>query len=309
MKTPSVKIFHLCSVATVFAFSTLSIHTSASDFFELKNFDLLRPKVIYGEDNRVDLYEVQNPTFKFLAQSTAALFQSNQVVVNAGVAKLKTSLYGEAMSLCESEPFYEQPTGAFCSGSLVGPDLFMTAGHCISSQTECEDISFVFGFSMDKAEAYPNEVNADNVYGCKELVATFREDDGADYAIVRLNRIVNNHAPLEINRKGNIQTGTPVTVIGHPSGLPTKISDGANVRKLDNNYFQANLDTYGGNSGSAVFNSTTGLIEGILVRGENDYVFEDGCRVSNRCADGECRGEDITNIQTLAKLIPQAALL
>jgi hypothetical protein len=69
----------------------------------------------------------------------------------------------------------------------------------------------------------------------------------------------------------------------------------------------ANLDTYGGNSGSPVFNHRTGEVEGILVRGENDYVYDpgQGCQVSNRCASDVCRGEDvtyITNVPTLGRL-------
>ncbi|MEI8190645.1 MAG: hypothetical protein WCI75_13115 [candidate division NC10 bacterium] len=73
-----------------------------------------------------------------------------------------------------------------------------------------------------------------------------------------------------------------------------------------NGYFVANLDTYGGNSGSAVFSATTGLVEGILVRGENDYVWKGGCRVSNRCPADGCRGEDVTKVSALSSDIPQS---
>ena len=36
-------------------------------------------------------------------------------------------------------------------------------------------------------------------------------------------------------------------------------------------YFTANLDTYRGNSGSPVFNAITHKVEGVLVRGEQDF--------------------------------------
>ena len=89
-----------------------------------------------------------------------------------------------------------------------------------------------------------------------------------------------------------------MVVIGHPTGIPTKISDGAKVRMLATKYFVANLDTYGGNSGSAVLNAQSGEVEGILVRGENDYVPAEGrdCQVSNHCTNEGCRGEDVTYI-------------
>ena len=160
-----------------------SWHASASDIFGLEQLSLLQPTVIYGVDNRTYLYEVQNATFKYLAQSTAALFQSNQVLVNGTQAKLETTLHGEAMGLCETEPYYKQPSGAFCSGSLVGSDLFMTAGHCVSSQAECEDISFVFGFAMESANAYLANAHPDCLHDCLFLVcdacgrATHVDDD------------------------------------------------------------------------------------------------------------------------------------
>ena len=73
-------------------------------------------------------------------------------------------------------------------------------------------------------------------------------------------------------------------------------------------YFVANLDTYGGNSGSAVFNAKTGVIEGILVRGENDYVYKGNCRVSNVCASDGCRGEDVTKLSAITATIPSRQL-
>ncbi len=67
-------------------------------------------------------------------------------------------------------------------------------------------------------------------------------------------------------------------VIGHPSGLPTKVADGAQVCTQKGTHFSANLDTYGGNSGSAVFNAKTNEVVGILVRGANDYTYDMGRR-------------------------------
>jgi hypothetical protein len=120
---------------------------------------------------------------------------------------------------------------------------------------------------------------------------------------------VAGHAPLKVNRSGAPAKGTPIIVIGHPAGLPTKVAGGAAVREVKEGYFTANLDTYGGNSGSAVFNARTGQIEGILVRGENDFVYDsaNSCRRSNVCSADGCRGEDVTTIGSLIGNIPTAA--
>ena len=89
--------------------------------------------VIYGSDDRLDVYQEENALMRSLADSTVALFQSDAVRAKDGLAQLTTQSYGEALNLCKEEPFYEQGKGAFCSGSLVAPDIIMTAGHCVRS--------------------------------------------------------------------------------------------------------------------------------------------------------------------------------
>jgi hypothetical protein len=266
------------------------------------------PDVIYGQDTRVDLYQVTDPKLLALADSTIALFQASDVTSSGGVSTLSTRPYGESYGLCKEEPFYEQGSGAFCSGSLVAPDVIMTAGHCVPSADECAGIKFVFGFDVKKAGVQPTSVPDGEVYGCKELIGREQNNTGADWALVRLDRKVAGHQPVKLNLGGAIVNGAPVMVIGHPAGLPTKIAGGAHVRDASpNGFFVANLDTYGGNSGSAVFNESTGLVEGVLVRGEQDFVQKGDCQVSNVCPVDGCRGEDVTKIAAVADKIPAAA--
>lgn len=94
-------------------------------------------------------------------------------------------------------------------------------------------------------------------------------------------------------------------VIGHPCGLPQKYAPGAKVR--DNTpvpFFVANLDTYGGNSGSSVFNAGNGTVEGILVRGANDFISNGQCYVSLVCPTTGCRGEDVTRATVWSGKLP-----
>jgi hypothetical protein len=52
-----------------------------------------------------------------------------------------------------------------------------------------------------------------------------------------------------------------------------------------------------------VLDATTGVVEGILVRGEADSVTTSaGCQVSKVCADTGCRGEDITRITNVPRI-------
>lgn len=271
-------------------------------------FAQVSPDVIYGDDDRLDVYQVKNPRLKELADSTVGLFQGGNVDMSGSKATLTTASYAQEYNLCKEEPFYEQRTGAFCSGSLIGPDLLMTAGHCVTSDSACKGTKFVFGFAVKEKGVLPESVPSSEVYGCAKLIGRLQENSGADYALVRLDRKVGNHKPLDINRGGAIENGAPLFVIGHPAGLPTKVAGGAKVRDASpNGYFVANLDTYGGNSGSAVFNAKSGLIEGILVRGEQDYEYKNGCQVSHVCKADGCRGEDVTKISSLSDKIPASS--
>ena len=89
-------------------------------------------------------------------------------------------------------------------------------------------------------------------------------------------------------------------VIGHPIGLLKKMAGNASVRSNSNpDYFIANLDTFGGNSGSPVFNADTHEVEGILVRGDTDFLPRGNCIASMVCPVQGCRGEDCTRIELI----------
>jgi len=259
--------------------------------------------LIYGEDNRLENYQASE-ALKALAASTVALVKSSSLVASSQGYQLLGATYGDSYRLCSSEPFREQTAGAFCSGSLVGPDLVMTAGHCVTSVSDCQDVRFVFDFAVKTPGVEKKNFSQDEVYACKEIVARDEVSTGADYAIIRLDRKVTSRSALKVRRSGVVSPGNSLVVIGHPAGIPQKIAGGASVRSVASAYFVANLDTYGGNSGSAVFNAQTKEIEGILVRGDTDFTWAGDCSVSNRCAESGCRGEDVTRIDQVVRYIP-----
>jgi V8-like Glu-specific endopeptidase len=261
------------------------------------------PKVIYGEDNRRDVYDSTNSLFVELAHSTAAMIAPASVQISGAEAEIKGPTM-QARGMCKTERFSHQVTAARCSGFLVGENLLVTAGHCIEDMSDCTSNKWVFDYKVDNGTQVSVKVPASSVYSCKKIIAQALDSSTQDdYAFIELDRPVTDRRVLEFRRSGKIEVGAPLVVIGHPTGLPTKIADGAKVRSLKNKFFVANLDTYGGNSGSAVFNADSGVIEGILVRGENDYVYSGMCRVSNVCPDTGCRGEDVTYITNIAELI------
>jgi len=265
----------------------------------------INPSVVYGDDNRLDVYESTNQTYKKLALSTAAMIPSSSIA-NDGTKVTITSGTLSGDGICSDERFATQPTAAMCSGFLVGKDLLVTAGHCITSDADCNSNSWVFDYAMSGAKNTPTTLSANSVYKCSKIISrTLDRSTQNDYALIKLDRVVNDRAPLTYRTSGKIAKNTELVVIGHPSGLPTKISDGAFARDVSNKYyFQANLDTFGGNSGSAVFDAKTGSIEGILVRGERDYDYDSNasCYRPRKCAMDECRGEDVTRITNVPGL-------
>lgn len=271
-------------------------------------------RVIYGDDHRKDLFDPTNDeTLLELSQSTAILVKDADLIRNPSHplrVGLPTETFKTSTQLCDSERFGEQLNPGFCSGFLVGPDLFVTAGHCITSVSDCSKTSLVFGFGYDTEGKDLSTVPTKDIYHCKSIVKQELQGGlGRDFAVIKLDRVVEGRSSLKLRRTGVVAVGDPIAVIGHPSGLPTKISDGAKVRKIDAAapYFIANLDTYGGNSGSAVFNMVTAEVEGILVRGETDFDMDPAlhCRKSRRCRDDACRGEDVTKTSIFKDFVPE----
>ena len=278
-------------------------------------------KSIYGEDNRKDFFEMA-PQFQALADSVVSFWKADKIeTLNPGGVRLKTMNFGERLNLCPGEKFREQGIGAFCSGSLVGEDLVMTAGHCIKNESDCQNARMVFGFGVKRqgAEAV-TAMPASEVYSCAKIVKRFLGGEpgsanptgqnlGADYALIKLDRKVSNHKPLSINRGAKLKKGDGIFVIGHPVGLPVKLAGYAKVRDFSKaGYFVADLDTFGGNSGSPVFNVKTKKIEGILVRGDEDFIDSPaGCTTMATYEQTAGRGEDVTKIELLLKDIPALA--
>jgi len=284
-------------------------------------------KSIYGNDDRLDYFEAA-PAMRTLADSVVSLWPSKQVKLENGEYKLATIGFGDALNLCPGEKFREQPIGAFCSGTLVGEDLIMTAGHCITDEASCADARFVFGYNIDNGGGKARTaVQAKDVYTCKRIVkrdldrqasglvntgiviigALLGKQPGPDYAVIQLDRKVEGRKPLPLNRNKDIKAGDRIFVIGHPVGLPVKVAGDAGVRTTEpKSFFLTDLDTFGGNSGSAVFNARTNKIEGILVRGGTDFVDSPaGCKVQLKSGQNDGKGEAVTKISMLQKYIPE----
>ena len=263
------------------------------------------PKVIYGQDDRMDIYESSDNMMKDIALSTAVqIMNRNLVETSPGLYAVKSETLAES-GMCKSERFSNQMAAGNCSGFLVAGDKLVTAGHCVSNESECGEHYWVFDFSNKDREETSFNFNKSQVYRCSKIIERKKESgSNADYAVLKLERVVVGRTPLKYRTQGKPADDAVLTVIGHPTGLPTKITAAADMRNNSNPiYFVTNADTYGGNSGSAVVDSRTGIVEGILVRGDQDYTRGDeGCLTSVYRPQNEGRGEDVTRITIISHL-------
>ncbi|MFT4702347.1 MAG: cysteine-rich repeat protein [Bradymonadia bacterium] len=263
--------------------------------------------VVYGDDDRTDYYAVADPALQtLLDQSIVALVLRDDIDVTAfdddpaGTAIPLGNMLGNSRGLCSDERFLDDPTMGNCSGTLIDDNLVLTAGHCVEDLGECRSQLYVFDYYFE-ADGDLQEIDPDDVYECESVVVTI--DAGTlDYAIVELDRPVVGRTPANVNLVDvALPADSDLTVIGFGSGIPAKVDEGGVVtdgRPDSLDYFEATLDTFGGNSGSGVFNDARELV-GILVRGATDYSFDDdaGCNRVRVLAEDSGTAEDVTYVR------------
>jgi hypothetical protein len=268
-----------------------------------------KQSVVYGVDDRKDYYEIDSMGAKANAESVVALFDAGEVIDQGdGTSRLGVETFKTVYQLCDGETFAEQPCGAFCSGVLIAPDVVASAGHCVDPWylSRVARIRFVFGFRLTARESPIVVIPNSSIYSGKEIIHHRLTRNATDWSLIRLDRPVINAAVVKLRTKGIIEANTGVYVIGHPCGLPLKYAPGAHVTNNSaKTFFTANLDTYGGNSGSPVFNAND-EVEGLLVRGETDFVRRGKCRVSLVIPTSGAGGEDVTRISEVRPFIPKS---
>ena len=285
---------------------------------------------IYGHDDRKELSTfAPNSIERKVARAIALIIPKKRLVpISPSLYRIDfKTLAQEHVAveepLCPWEPFQDQTASIFSAstGFLVGQDRMVTAGHVIENKTKCSGAAIVFGYHNDKL-VKPEIVRAQDVYYCQDIVETFLEDAPLkDHAVFLLDRPVPNRQPLPIRREGKISDNSTTEMIGHPMGLPIKVTgNGIMANNLSHTYFVSYLDTYGGNSGSPVFDPFTGVVEGVLVEGEaGDTTIKgnwpEGCWHSkvhcpkalpmpSRCDTYDYRGAKVIRATDFAHAVP-----
>lgn len=280
--------------------------------------------VQYGQDSRTELLQHSDSKLKEMAASVAIFVHSQQVTLSGSsvaldgytlneMSEMGWLVEGVNVPMCSGELFASQPAPGFCTGFLVKEDILVTAGHCLQ-KTACSDTSIVFGYFMEPDNSL-SILTPNNIFKCEEVIAQVtptRDNQYLDYAIIKLDRPT-GRVGLDFATEDHLEALRNVSVLGHPSGLPMKIASEAFVmsNEASDPFFVTNLDTFGSNSGSPVINTATYQVEGILVRGVNDYTLskDSSCVQVNRCPEtggANCAGENATKMAMIAEQIPES---
>ena len=182
-------------------------------------------------------------------------------------------------------------SGHMCTGTLIGPDMYLTNRHCKAS---CRSIKVRFDYL---------EKSMGDVYRCKTILEVGGSNMNQDYMIIRLE----NEPGLKWGWYGvsadNLKTDSPLLMMHHPGGSPMKVSQKNCVfKKFSGGLLRHRCDTESGSSGTGILRP--------------DYKYPDSSKIVAIHAFGGCNSSSASTnsgpaIQNLVKVskIPQRTYL
>lgn len=207
--------------------------------------------------------------------------------VSASFVDAKEGAVGQIQWNSNLASIYDDPGNVsgvrWCSGTLIGKRLFLTAGHCfdvkandgvgadfpldnatgveITPQQAAQNMHVNFQYQKDGNGVLRSQVEYE--------VKSMREYrlGGLDYAVLELKG-----TPGDTFNPTNIWAKNPsvddgLTIIQHPLGLPKVVDSGSLLGQLSNGLFTYDdIDTDNGSSGSGLLNGA-GNVVGVHVQG------------------------------------------
>lgn len=155
--------------------------------------------------------------------------------------------------------------GDFCTGSLIAPDVVLTAAHCVAD---------IYNPYLNFAPARLGKLFPVPPITWKQIVVpTCYQSEEAricDYAFIFLAQSISGIQTF--NLQGNFDSSSPVSIIGYPSDKENTMWRADCPATLDQQRLFYSCDTLGGMSGSPIIQQTEGTyrIVGIHTRGEEE---------------------------------------
>jgi V8-like Glu-specific endopeptidase len=168
----------------------------------------------------------------------------------------------------------------WCTGTLISHNLFLTAGHCFDQNP--------FGWRVPRIDGTDDPIPPDEIASRMHVNFNYQVDPdgtlrteaefdiealveyrlgGLDFAIVRLAGTPGTSFGIGRIATSDADVDDMLAIIGHPAGVPKRVEAGR-VTEFDGDRIRYNdIDTLGGNSGSAIWHSPSGDIVGVHTNG------------------------------------------
>ncbi len=178
----------------------------------------------------------------------------------------------------------------WATGTLISNDLFLTAGHnfdqtgggwsrprdnatgaIITPAQIATNMHVNFNYQVDPS----GNLRTEQEFPVLALVE-YRLG-GLDFAIVRLGGNPGSTYGSTTVSTTDAAVGAMICIIGHPAGMPKRIEAGPVTDLHDDRIGYNDIDTLGGNSGSAILRASDGQIVGVHTNG--------GCTVADPNSD------------------------
>ncbi len=166
------------------------------------------------------------------------------------------------------------------SGTMIGPDLFLTCGHlfdtdingwtvprqngtsnAISPQQAATSMHLNFEYQVDGSGV----LRAEQSYPITQLIE-YRLG-GLDMAVCRIGGSPGSRYGWSEFATTNAAVGDMLAIIGHPLGQPKRIEAGPATTLSGSAIRYNDIDTLGGNSGSGILHSPSGRVVGVHTNG------------------------------------------
>lgn len=248
----------------------------------------------YGEDGRKDFFEISDAQTKKLAE--AMLYRVDKHELRGWTFQRYWKIITKKLEdkgICKNEKFSNQDTIRLgCSAVLIGKNKVLTGGNCISDHTCRNDLYYwTFGYYKKSKEQNFSELHKKNFYKCKEIVKrVYNPNSGTSFTIFTLKKDVKDVEPVKISKK-ELTKEDELIMMGHPTGLPLKIADGAFAIDQDENFFIANSDIRGETIGTIAFNKKTKELVGLMIYGtyNYEYSYENYCKEAAQSEDNQAQ--------------------